>query len=249
MTLEYSGVSYAEHASKNTCDEIWETLQAYFPHSAKHYSSMDVDEYRSLVSLAQDALCNRGFVRKIVREIYPQIVQALQESRFFIQTNLYLRATRPHVFQDGEAIGWHRESFYGSNMEHSFNIWTPIAGVVTENTLRFVPESQNIPEDQISTERLNDKVTLKYSIGHKIGFQYAPKRIVSGVDFSRTEPMNVPRYHSSIFPGNLIHGAAHNKSEQIRFSLDFRILPISAFNNFSSKNFHFASGKPYFEEY
>ena len=249
MTLESSGIKYAEHKCKNTVNEIREIVQLQFPHPVDYYSVMGVDEYRNLVSLTQEILCNRGYVRKIVDEIHPHIIQFLQESRFLIQTNIYLRATRPDVFQDGEAIGWHRESFYGLNMERSINIWTPISGVVTENTLRFVPESQTIPEDQILTEQVDDKITLKYSIGHKIGFQYAPKRIVGGVDIVRSEPMDVPSYHSSIFPGNLVHGAAHNKSKQIRFSIDFRILPISAFDNLSSKNFHFASGKPYFEEY
>jgi hypothetical protein len=248
-TLESSGIRYAKHKSKKTINQIQKIVGLQFPNSVEYYSVMGVDEYRNLVSLTQEVLCNRGYVRKIVDEIYPEIIEFLQESRFLIQTNIYLRATRPQVFQDGEAIGWHRESFYGLNMERSINIWTPISGVVIENTLRFVPESQSIPEDQILTEQVEDKITLKYSIGHKIGFQYAPKRIVGGVDIVRSEPMDVPSYHSSIFPGNLVHGAAYNKSDQIRFSIDFRILPISAYNSLSSKNFHFASGKSYFEEF
>ena len=249
LILLSSGIKYAKHKSMQTVNEIKEIVGLQFPHPAEYYSAMDVDEYRNLVGLPQEILCKLGYVRKIVDEIYPEIIGFLQESRFLIQTNIYLRATRPQVFQDGEAIGWHRESFYGSNMERSINVWTPISGVVTENTLRFVPESQTIPEDEILTEQVEDKITPRYSIGHKIGFQYAPKRIVGGVDFVRSEPMDVPNYHSSIFPGNLVHGAAHNKSKQIRFSIDFRILPISAYDSLSSKNFHFASGKPYFEEY
>lgn len=249
VTLESSAIKYAEHKNKQTLDEIKQIVGLQFPHPVEYYSAMDVDEYRVLVGLTQETLCDRGYVRKIVDEIYPEIIDSMEENRFLIQTNLYLRATRPQVQQDGEAIGWHRESFYGLNMERSINVWTPIAGAVLENTLRFVPESQTIPEVEILTEQIDDKITQKYSIGHKVGFQYSPKKIVGGVDFMRSEPMLVPDYHSSIFPGNLVHGAAHNNGKQIRFSIDFRILPISAYDPLSSKNFHFASGKPYFEEY
>jgi hypothetical protein len=249
LMLLSSGIKYAKHKKEKTINEIKEIIGLYLPHLPEFYSAMDVDEYRKLIGLTQEVLCNRGFVRKICDQIHPQIISYLQESRFLIQTNIYLRATRPQVSQEFEAIGWHRESFYGSNMERSINVWTPIQGVVTENTLCFIPKSQDIPEDKILTETVDDKLTRRYSIGHKIGFQYAPKKIVGGVDFMRAVQMDVPNYHSSIFPGNLVHGAAHNKSNKIRFSIDFRILPISAYDPLSSKNFHFASGKPYFEEY
>ena len=57
-----------------------------------------------------------------------------------------------------------------------------------------------------------------------------------------------PYNFSSIFPGNLIHGAAINHSnKKIRFSVDFRILPKSAYNEDLSKQVHITSGKPYFE--
>ena len=33
-----------------------------------------------------------------------------------------------------------------------------------------------------------------------------------------------------VFSGNLIHGAAKNNSDEIRFSIDFRILPFRYYN-------------------
>ena len=70
---------------------------------------------------------------------------------------------------------------------------------------------------------------------------------VSGVDIEKNEPMNVPQYCTSIFPGNLIHGAAQNNHTKIRFSTDFRILPFRFHNQDLTKQHHFSSGKPYFE--
>ena len=61
--------------------------------------------------------------------------------------------------------------------------------------------------------------------------------------------MTLSRLHAelrALFPGLLIHGAGHNLDSQIRFSVDFRILPFSAYSS-SSKAYHLASGKPYFE--
>ena len=61
--------------------------------------------------------------------------------------------------------------------------------------------------------------------------------------------MNVPEHSSAIFPGNLIHGNATNRSQQIRLSVDFRVIPLRFYDPSLNKQVHAASGKPYFEEY
>jgi ectoine hydroxylase-related dioxygenase (phytanoyl-CoA dioxygenase family) len=132
-------------------------------------------------------------------------------------------------------------------MEKSINIWTPIRGLNKKNTLLFIPGSQDIPENDIVTVQENDPITKKGSTGNVIGFLYSPKYIVSGVNFDNSSAMNVPDYHSSIFPGLLIHGSGGNSSSEIRISLDFRILPLSAYIPSKSKQLHMASNKPYFE--
>jgi ectoine hydroxylase-related dioxygenase (phytanoyl-CoA dioxygenase family) len=151
--------------------------------------------------------------------------------------------------QVSEHIGWHRETFYGPNMEKSINLWTPLKGVDRLNTLRFISESQLIPDSQIVTKQVNDDHTTKGSTGNKVGFLYSPKVITGGVDLTKAVPMLVPEDHTAIFSGNLIHGAASNFSQTIRFSIDFRIMPFSAYDPLLSKEFHLTSGKPYFLPY
>jgi hypothetical protein len=247
--FERSSITIASHSTRQTVDDMREAVDEGLPLGAAEYSGMGLQPYRLLVAGVQDCLSGAGYVRRIVGEVEHEIREHLQGDRFLIQTNLYLRASRPMVRQETEAVGWHRESFYGANLEKSVNVWTPLAGVTPANTLRFVPGSQLIPEEDIKVEVQTDGETERYSAGHKIGFVYAIKKIVAGVDLHTALPMLVPDYHSGIFPGSLIHGSAGNSSAVIRFSVDFRILPLSAWSPALNKSFHFASGKPYFEEY
>lgn len=247
--LADSSIQLAKHASKNTLDRMRTVLKTYFPDDVQSYCEMEIEDYRARVSKAQDLFSNENYTRAIVAEILPALSEYLNGERFLIQTNLYLRAARPVATQSTEAVGWHRETFYGSNMEKAINIWTPVDGVGPENTLRYIPYSQHLPDSDILTTNVEDEVTKRFSTGHKIGFVYAPKIIIDGADLSTSVPMNVPIYSSSIFSGNLIHGAAANHGKAIRFSVDFRILPIAAWDASLNKSFHFASGKPYFEEY
>ena len=247
--LGKSDIFYAKHGSDKLLKRIRMVVQTHFPDSVQSYEKMKIDDYREIVRLCQVFLCDNDYVRKIVDQIADDVRSRIDDHRFLIQTNLYLRAARPQVQQETESVGWHRESFYGPNMERSTNIWTPVLGVSKLNTLRFVPESQLIPETDIAIEQYEDPVTKKGSTGNLTGFLYAPKKIVSGVDFSKAEAMDVPYFHSSIFSGNLIHGSAVNHSNQTRFSIDFRIIPMRFYDKDLNKAFHLASGKSYFEEY
>jgi len=247
--LARSGIEYVAHRTHETADAIAALVRQCFPALDSGYRDTPIDEYRAQVSAAQDRLCEGGYIRAIVAEILPDLRRHLGEDRFLVQSNLYLRATRPAVPQAVEAVGWHRESFYGPNMERSVNIWTPICGVDANNTLRFIPGSQAVPDSALQIESVEDSVTRRFSAGHRIGFVYAPKLITAGVDLDSSKPMLVPPYHSIVFPGELIHGSGLNHSSTIRFSVDFRVLPLTAWSPELSKRFHFASGKPYFEEY
>ena len=133
-------------------------------------------------------------------------------------------------------------------MEKSINCWTPLKGVTKNNTLKFIPESQNLKDSEIIVKKEKSKSTKQFSSGHKLGFLYQPKRITSGVDFSKKKNLIVPYGNTAIFKGNLIHGAAQNNSKNIRFSIDFRIIREKDYKS-NSKQFHFSSSKPYFIKY
>ena len=102
---------------------------------------------------AQDQLNQEDAVIKITASIYPALVKYLEADAFLVQSNLYLRASRPEKPWEQENIGWHRESFYGPNMSKAVNIWTPIQGV--DEQIKIIPGSQVIPDDSIHLRAQN----------------------------------------------------------------------------------------------
>lgn len=246
-----SSLAVVAHNSPSLIDNINHDIKSFFHGNSDDYKNMDITDYRALVSQAQQALNDKNVAHDVIDNIYDDIIAYISEDEFFIQSNLYLRASRPmnHISKQ-EAIGWHRECWYGSPMmEKAVNIWTPISGVNAQSTLQYIPKSQHIADKDIILEQHNDDVTQKHDAGHKIGFLYAPKNIIAGVDLSIAKPMIVPKYHSALFSAHLIHGAGYNDGNDIRFSLDFRILPASAYCANEAKQYHFASNKPYFEKF
>lgn len=142
-----------------------------------------------------------------------------------VQDEMYLRAQRPQL--PGQAVGWHRESMYGCPKE-AYNVWIPVMNCTEENAVRFVPGSVSIPDEEIEIVQDISPDVRRGSAGHRIGLLYAPKRIVKGVDFEKAVPMVVPQGSCAIFDSNLIHGAAVNNTNLIRFSCDFRTVDESA---------------------
>lgn len=248
----YSGstIRFCDHRTNETLVKIRDILDEVFCEDDEFYVILSLDDYRDLMLEAQNTLNQGdGIVQEIVGEIESQVFEYFSSDKILIQSNLYLRASRPNLSPESENIGWHRETFYGSNMESSVNCWTPIRGVDENNTLRYIPNSETIRDEDIVVEYLDSKITEKFSSGHKLGFQYKPKKIVSGVDLSKSHKMVVDYGKSSLFSGNLIHGAAENCSNMIRFSIDFRMIKKSDYNEREAKQTHFSSGNPYFVEY
>ncbi len=251
--MSKSSIFIAKHANINIINQIRNIIKSKIKQEDK-FLNLNNEKYRDIILDIQNELNDKEYGIKIVNEIKTAICKYLRTKSFLIQSNLYLRATRPILEKtinkkiNTESIDFHRESFYGSNMEKSVNIWTPIKGVNNKNTLRYIPESHLINEKSIKVKNIKNKSVSRFSSGHKLGFQYSPKKIVGGVDLANSKKMNIKLGHSSIFSGNLIHGAAINESKQIRFSCDFRVIRKK---DYSTKNkiFHFASGKPYFIDF
>lgn len=173
------------------------------------------DEFRERTARAQ---------RAINRRVTPEaIVESLHcfGPNMMVQGEMYLRAQRPEL--DHQAVGWHRESMYGCPKE-AFNVWVPVLNCTPENSVRYIPGSAAIPDDELGIHREMAGAVKKGSAGHRIGLLYAPKVIDRGVDFAKAVTMDVPLGSAVVFDSELIHGAAVNNTNKIRFSCDFRVI-------------------------
>jgi hypothetical protein len=243
--MDESSIYIAAHQDRHCVSAMNDLIDLKFKKTDQHYFDWGVEEFRELATATQELLNQRNMMGEILKQIKENLYNYLGSSKVLVQSNLYLRCSRPKNPDKQESIGFHRESFYGENMEKSVNVWTPIKGVTSENTLRYVPKSQNIAAADIIIEHEDDEYTDQFSDGHKLGFLYRPKKIIGGVDLESSQPMTVKKFSSAFFSGNLIHGAAVNRSSHIRFSVDFRIIRECDYSC-SNKEFHFSSGKPYF---
>ncbi|MBX3503316.1 MAG: phytanoyl-CoA dioxygenase family protein [Alphaproteobacteria bacterium] len=239
-----SAIAISRLADSALLAELQAVTGYFFAQPTGHYVDMAADVYRALVAEAQDELNRRQMARRLADDRRAELAAILGTDAILIQTNLYLRATRPRSASGQEHIGWHRESFYGPDMDASVNFWVPIRNVSVDNAMRYVPDSHLIPDDAIQTVQEDSADVARYSVGHWIGLLYAPKRIVGGVELSSSRPLVATSGEAAIFSGALIHGAAENRTEQIRFSVDFRAI---AQCNLATDKHHYTSGKSYFE--
>ena len=238
-----SAVVTSSLADRSVLDELRGIVGYYFGRSVEEYVAMGGAAYQALVAEAQDEVNRRQVTRRLAEDRRAELVTILGTDAIMIQTNLYLRATRPK--SDGqEHIGFHRESFYGPDLIASVNLWMPIQNVTVDNAMRYVPDSHLIADEAIKTVSEDGAGVVRFSAGHRIGLLYSPKRIVEGVDLTTHRPLVVTPGEIAIFSGALIHGAAENRSHHLRFSVDFRVIAEA---NLTTAKEHFASGKAYFE--
>jgi phytanoyl-CoA dioxygenase PhyH len=239
-----SAIAISALANRSLLDEVRGIVKFFFDRPAAHYGDMDTGSYREIVVQAQEELNRRALPHRLADDRRAEFARILGTADIMVQTNLYLRATRPGIRNAQEHIGWHRESFYGPDMSASVNLWMPVINVTAANALRYVPDSHLIPDDHLEVRQEDDSSVTRFSAGHKIGLLYAPKHIVGGVDFSTQRALVVVPGEVAIFAGNLVHGAAENRSDELRFSVDFRLI---AADQLKTSKFHFSSGKQYFE--
>lgn len=207
------------------------------------WTNESAENYRGRVARAQESLNGELVAHLIAGGIRPVLEQLLQSDEIMVQSNVYLRAARPQIGGQ-ESVGWHRESFYGCPPQ-ALNVWVPIANVTPDNAIRYIPGSTHIPEAEIETTTGDNDGVQRGSSGHKIGLLYAPKRIIGGVDLSSAQPLPFEDGQASVFSSMLVHGAAENRTDRVRFSIDFRVI---AREHVGVQKQHFASGKEMFEE-
>lgn len=244
--LEEDGLTFLPLPNSKLIESLTKLL---IPFKSIKLLKLSSTEYMNQVNLFQDKINMGNYLDVFMETELDNLLKIINSDNISVQSNLYLRATRPNLKEHSEYIGWHRESMYSDDksIKNAFNIWIPIFGVNEYNTLNFIPNSHIIPDNQLGIKKLNNQSDIKkFSNGHKIGLPYSPKVITNGIDIKNKEKVLPPHNHYVLFKSDLIHGGAINNFNKIRVSIDFRIIDTK---KNKSEKIHFSSGKKYFIEY
>lgn len=149
----------------------------------------------------------------------------------------YLRMARPGKAQDN--IGIHRDTLYGSS-PYEVSVLIPLSNMTGGAAMKVLPGSHVKPsnyypytEGESQCDKLSDK--------HKLGFLYAPK-VMSKEVIEECIPINLSMGDILVFFPSLVHGQEVNTSEEIRLSMDSRIV-----NSLAPVNTKRAVHSDYFE--
>jgi ectoine hydroxylase-related dioxygenase (phytanoyl-CoA dioxygenase family) len=160
---------------------------------------------------------------------------------YYITSDVSILFTRPSslgvdLAPDGEFVDFHRENFYSDakTINHQINFWVPIFNVSLLQNFKYVPKSHFIPDDKIILKKEINNFVKKKSSAHQCGINYAPKRIVGGVEMNKAKRFNVPKGKFLAFDSMLIHGGGINLSKKIRFAISFGIVPKKITHKFGN---------------
>lgn len=232
-----SGYKVLTFEDRSICKDIQKCINKYFYKPTKYYEDLTLVKFRKLVLKCQNSIIRMNIHQRFASSEKKKIEKILHGDVPLYETQLFLRAVRPITKKcSGEALNWHRETFYSNHgfIKHGINIWFPVKNVNKNNSLKYIEKSHLIPDNKVIRRKIKmtkiqkkNNPTKKFSVGHKLGFVYHPKYIVSGVNLKNQKTMNIPENKYALFSTMLIHGNSQNYSNKIRFAIGFGLIPKS----------------------
>ena len=235
--------------NRNVIDESIQVVKQYFKDPIEKYKRMKREKFHDFSLSCQNELNQLNLQKRFYESEKDLFNILVPDDELLVESVIFLRVVLPSKFDDEiNAVDFHRETFY-SNDSHTpyvFNTWIPIMNVNDLNTLKYIPRSHTIPDEKIITDIDTNypSSVKKFSSGHKMGFFWEQKRIISGVELDKAELMHYEPYEYSLFSSMLIHGDAINNSNKIRFVLGFGLVPKTKVIN--NKKFFASDGNSQF---
>jgi len=244
-----NGLLIKEIQEKKIIHNVREVIENSFNKETSYYLHLTKDKFQEIAVECQHRINELNIQKEFYlseKYIYDQL---FPNQELLFESVVFLRAVRPSKpSQSIEHPDMHRETFYSDQLHTPFvlNLWIPIKDVNADNTLHYIPKSHIIPDNDIKIEvdkKWPGKVD-KFSNGHKLGFFWKPKKILSGVDLKNNKKMYFKDYEYSLFSSMLVHGGAENKSDKIRFAIGFGIIPKIRLSK--NKSFFASNGQNHF---
>lgn len=252
--LKQNGFVIKKFPDEDYIKNIEQLIKKFFNREDSYYFKLPLEKFHEIALKCQIAL-NKLMIQKKFNELEKNFFKKiLDEENVLYSAHVTLRVVRPHKLSQSnsesktEALGWHRETFYGNHehIKHSYNFWMPVLNYSNKICLNYVPKSHLIPDKQIKRRKVNIKGydVPKFSTAHKLGFPYSPKKITSGVDLKKAKKIFLPKKNYLLFSQMLVHGNGKNFSNKIRFAVNFSLVPSSKLirnKKLSKKKFDFLS--------
>ena len=195
----------------------------------------------NLVTVTDDRAFRRGVLEAqttfndgelhhlIFHALKETIINAARSSKLLISGVAFLRVVRPQTESlKFEYLDFHRESFYGSGdfVKHQINVHVPLCNYTDRSSVKYVPGSHKIPEQQFVVATIPESETgfERGSVEHLSGLMYRPKVILSGCNLDSALGFPVRVGEAVIFSSELIHGGGVNLLPRPRVSVDFAVI-------------------------
>tara|TARA_B100000401_G_scaffold437738_1_gene384071 strand:- start:2404 stop:3054 length:651 start_codon:yes stop_codon:yes gene_type:complete len=213
---------------------------------------METEEFHNLILKTLNSINKNINLKKMQKVIAKQFSETLSfDEKFMVSSFTTFFVTRPNkspkVKNETEFVSFHRENFYGKYkyLNYQYNFWFPIFDIDLKQNVKYIPKSHLIPDNKIKVKKLRNFSIKKHSAAHKCGMNYAPKKIIKGVELKKARRFKVPKSHYLVLDANLIHGNGLNLSKKIRYSLAFGLIPSKRINK-KTMPINFRTNKPHY---
>jgi ectoine hydroxylase-related dioxygenase (phytanoyl-CoA dioxygenase family) len=207
-------------------------FSVYKKKGLKNVLKLKQDKFHALNSKILNKIYSEIDQKKFKSEIVNHFLNSTNnKKKYLVSSHVSLLIVRPqklkNVNLDSEYVDFHRETFYTRPKkiaESQINFWVPILNVTKNQNFFYVPHSHKIKDKQIKVVREKNKYFEKFSNAHIAGMNYAPKRIIKGVNLDKALRFDTPKDNYLVLSGNLIHGGGINLTNKIRYAISFGII-------------------------
>ena len=216
----------------NKIKQIRKIIKSNFPNKTSYYLNIHHDAFHNMMLNTLDKINQKVDLRAMQKTVEKQYSKTLGiKEKFVVSSFTTFFGTRPHggnnIKQNSEFVDFHRENFYGKDnyLNYQYNFWFPVFNISKNQNIKYVPKSHLIPNSKIKIKKIKNFVIKKHSAAHQCGMNYAPKKIIQGVDLNKSKRFSVPKDHYLVLNANLIHGNGINLSKKIRYAVAFGLIP------------------------
>lgn len=177
------------------------------------------------------------------RDIYFGLIKHISEKffdyDFIFQEVPTIRFHPPVRFSEirrsntGLLLNYHTDSVLGHPLQE-INCWLPVTKCYGNNALQVSSLENGI--DALS--QLSKEFDFDEEVFHTQGREYMVSKMQTDDDYIKfivdaCQPVNMEYGEVIFFDPRCMHGTAENNESDTRISLDFRLIPLEAYNNLS----------------